>query len=286
MSKSNNKSFSEKVKRSIRESALWMLGALAFILWLALITYHADDPGIAQINNSTEINNAIGQLGAFVSDLLFNLFGISAYLFVGMIFYYGWLLYVDLKNTDTTARADLFLRISGFLLLLISSSALATLHFSAEGFNQTAGGVLGQVVGEYLESMMKLLGASTLLFFIWLTSVSLFLSISWLKIMDEIGRITLFGWNEIVIKIDTLKDQMEGRRIQAERQIIIKAEKKRIAKRTPPKIEPVISPLETSGRAEKERQVALFEPSNEGELPSLSLLDDPPPQKKGFSGER
>ena len=285
MSKSNNKSFSEKVKRSIRESALWMLGALAFILWLALITYHADDPGIAQINNSTEINNAIGQLGAFVSDLLFNLFGISAYLFVGMIFYYGWLLYVDLKNTDTTARADLFLRISGFLLLLISSSALATLHFSAEGFNQTAGGVLGQVVGEYLESMMKLLGASTLLFFIWLTSVSLFLSISWLKIMDEIGRITLFGWNEIVIKIDTLKDQMEGRRIQAERQIIIKAEKKRIAKRTPPKIEPVISPLETSGRAEKERQVALFEPSNEGELPSLSLLDDPPPQKKGFSGE-
>ena len=285
MSKSNNISFSEKVKRSIRESALWMLGALAFILWLALITYHVDDPGIAQINNSNEINNAIGQVGAFISDLLFNLFGISAYLFVGMIFYYGWLLYVDLKNTDSTARADLFLRASGFLLLLVSSSALTTLHFSAEGFNETAGGILGQAVGGYLVSTMKLLGASTLLFFIWLTSISLFLSISWFKIMDEIGRITVFVWNKIVIKIDALKDQIEGKRIQAERQIIIKAEKKRIAKRAPPKIEPVISPLETSGRAEKERQVALFEPSNEGELPSLSLLDDPPPQKKGFSGE-
>ena len=285
MSKSNNISFSEKVKRSIRESALWMLGALAFILWLALITYHVDDPGIAQINNSNEINNAIGQVGAFISDLLFNLFGISAYLFVGMIFYYGWLLYVDLKNTDSTARADLFLRVCGFLLLLVSSSALTTLHFSAEGFNQTAGGILGQAVGGYLESTMKLLGASTLLFFIWLTSISLFLSISWFKIMDEIGRVTVFFWNKIVIKIDALKDQIEGKRIQAERQSIIKAEKKRIAKRAPPKIEPVISPLETSGRAEKERQVALFEPSNEGELPSLSLLDDPPPQKKGFSGE-
>lgn len=285
MSKSNNISFSEKVKRSIRESALWMLGALAFILWLALVTYHLDDPGIAQINNTNEINNAIGQVGAFISDLLFNLFGISAYLFVGMIFYYGWLLYVDLKNTDSTARADLFLRVCGFLLLLVSSSALTTLHFSAEGFNQTAGGILGQAVGGYLESTMKLLGASTLLFFIWLTSISLFLSISWFKIMDEIGRVTVFFWNKIVIKIDALKDQIEGKRIQAERQSIIKAEKKRIAKRAPPKIEPVISPLETSGRAEKERQVALFEPSNEGELPSLSLLDDPPPQKKGFSGE-
>ena len=56
-----------------------------------------------------------------------------------------------------------------------------------------------------------------------------------------------------------------------------------MAKRTPPKIEPIIPQLETSGRAEKERQVALFEPPTEGELPSLSLLDDPPPQKKGFS---
>jgi len=283
MSKSNNIDFSTKVKRSIRESALWMLGALAFILWLALITHHADDPGIAQINNLGEIHNAIGRVGAFASDLLFSLFGISAYLFVAMIFYYGWLQYLGLRNTDSTARADLFLRFCGFFLLLISSSALATLHFSGEGFNETAGGILGQIVGNNLESAMKLLGASTLLFFIWVTSVSLFLSISWFKIMDEIGRVILILWGHLVSKIDTLKDQIEGRRIQAERQTVIKAEKKRIAKRTPPKIEPVIPQLETSGRAEKERQVALFEPPTEGELPSLSLLDDPPPQKKGFS---
>lgn len=283
MSKSNNIDFSTKVKRSIRESALWMLGALAFILWLALITHHADDPGIAQINNADEIHNAIGRVGAFAADILFSLFGISAYLFVAMIFYYGWLQYLGLKNIDSTARADLFLRISGFLLLLISTSALATLNFSGEGFNETAGGILGEIVGENLKTAMKLLGANTLLFFIWVASISLFLSISWFKVMDEIGRITLIAWNQLVVKIDAIKDQMEGRRTQAERQTVIKAEKKRMAKRTPPKIEPIIPQLETSGRAEKERQVALFEPPTEGELPSLSLLDDPPPQKKGFS---
>jgi S-DNA-T family DNA segregation ATPase FtsK/SpoIIIE len=75
------------------------------------------------------------------------------------------------------------------------------------------------------------------------------------------------------------------KRVQAERQTVIKAEKRRIAKKAPPKIEPVIPQLETSGRAEKERQTTLFEPATEGELPSLSLLDDPPPQKKGFSEE-
>jgi len=285
MSKSKNIDFSEKVKRSIRESALWVLGALAFILCLALITYHVDDPGIVQINNNQEIHNAIGRVGAFAADLLFNLFGVSAYLFVAMIFYYGWLLYLNTRNTEQTANADLFLKICGFILLLISSSALATLHFSPEGFNETAGGIIGQLVGNSLASVMKLLGASTLLFFVWLASISLFMSISWLKVMDEVGKFTLMIWHQLLLKCIELRDHYVDKRVQAERQTVIKAEKRRIAKKAPPKIEPVIPQLETSGRAEKERQTTLFEPATEGELPSLSLLDDPPPQKKGFSEE-
>ena len=285
MSKSKNIDFSEKVKRSIRESALWVLGALAFILCLALITYHVDDPGIVQINNNQEIHNAIGRVGAFVADLLFNLFGVSAYLFVAMIFYYGWLLYLNTRNTEQTANADLFLKICGFILLLISSSALATLHFSPEGFNETAGGIIGQLVGNSLASVMKLLGASTLLFFAWLASISLFMSISWFKVMDEVGKFTLMIWHQLLLKCIELRDHYVDKRVQAERQTVIKAEKRRIAKKAPPKIEPVIPQLETSGRAEKERQTTLFEPATEGELPSLSLLDDPPPQKKGFSEE-
>ena len=285
MPKSKNIDFSEKVKRSIRESALWVLGALAFILCLALITYHVDDPGIAQINNTQDVHNAIGRVGAFVADLLFNLFGVSAYLFVAMIFYYGWLVYLNTRDTEQTANADLFLKICGFILLLISSSAIATLHFSAEGFNESAGGILGQLVGNNLASVMKLLGASTLLFFMWLASISLFMSISWFKIMDEVGKYTLLIWQQLILKSRQLKDHHLDRRIQAERQSVIKAEKRRIAKKAPPKIEPVVPQLETSGRAEKERQATLFEPATEGELPSLSLLDDPPPQKRGFSEE-
>ena len=285
MPKSKNIDFSEKVKRSIRESALWVLGALAFILCLALITYHVDDPGIAQINNTQDVHNAIGRVGAFVADLLFNLFGVSAYLFVAMIFYYGWLVYLNTRDTEQTANADLFLKICGFILLLISSSAIATLHFSAEGFNESAGGILGQLVGNNLASVMKLLGASTLLFFMWLASISLFMSISWFKIMDEVGKYTLLIWQQLILKSRQLKDHHVDRRIQAERQSVIKAEKRRIAKKAPPKIEPVVPQLETSGRAEKERQATLFEPATEGELPSLSLLDDPPPQKRGFSEE-
>ena len=53
----------------------------------------------------------------------------------------------------------------------------------------------------------------------------------------------------------------------------------------PPRIDPVMAPLETSARAERERQVPLFDPPSAGELPPLSLLDDPPEQKRGYSEE-
>ena len=63
----------------------------------------------------------------------------------------------------------------------------------------------------------------------------------------------------------------------------MKVEKKLKATRAKPRIEPTLQALEPSVRAEKERQVPLFEPADSGELPPLSLLDDPPEHKAGYS---
>jgi len=285
MSKSKNINISPKVKRSLKESYLWLSGAIALILFIALSTYVTDDPGVSYVGNDSQIQNAVGKLGALVSDLLFNLFGISSYLFVAIILYSGWSAYRDLKSQNLFDRGDLFMRIAGFILMLTTSCALSTLHFSGEGYRESAGGILGQVVGMNLVLSMKILGATTLLFFTWLASISLFLNISWLKIIDEIGRYTLFIWSIVQSKIDDIKDKIEVRRKKAERKIVFDAEKKRIADKAPPKIEPIVPQLEKSTRAEKERQVPMFEPPKEGELPNLSLLDDPPIQEKGYSEE-
>ncbi|MDX1507469.1 MAG: DNA translocase FtsK, partial [Woeseiaceae bacterium] len=127
------------------------------------------------------------------------------------------------------------------------------------------------------------LGASTLLFVIWVASVSLFLGISWFNVMDRIGRWCLLGYEQARVKIDELRDRAEGRRQAAARQDVVEVEMKRQANRPKPRIEPVIQALEPSVRAEKERQVPLFDPPAAGELPPLSLLDDPPEQKSGYS---
>ena len=43
---------SEQVNRALREGALYVFGALALILWYALFTYDASDPGFSSIARS------------------------------------------------------------------------------------------------------------------------------------------------------------------------------------------------------------------------------------------
>ena len=276
---------SAQVHRALREGALYVFGALAVILWFALFTYDPADPGFSQATAGAEIQNGVGRVGALVADLLFNFFGLPAYLFTVMVFYLGWMLYREQKTQQALTRMDFALRFGGFLATLLTSCALATLHFSPEGFNETAGGIVGQVIGHSLESVMKLLGASTLLFMLWVASISLFLGISWFSVMDRIGHWCLLAYEKAQVKFAEFQDRAEGRRQQAARQDIIEVEKKRTAGRPPPRIEPVMPSLEPSARAERERQVPLFDPPAAGELPPLSLLDDPPAQKQGYSEE-
>ncbi len=281
----NASNLSEQLIATLRESALWVFGALAFVLWLALFSYDPGDPGFSQASGSGEINNAVGRVGALIADLLFNLFGRPAYLFAVMVFYFGWMIFREQQTQQELTKFDYAFRIGGFLFTLVTSCALASLHFSDVGFRESAGGIVGQVVGGGLESVMKLLGASVLLFFVWVASVSVFLGLSWLTIMDRIGHWCLIGWEQAKAKIGELRDRAEGRRQQAARQNVFEAERKRTAGRAPPRIEPVVAPLEPSERAERERQVPLFDPPSAGELPPLSLLDDPPEQTKGYSDE-
>ena len=177
---------SAQVARSLREGALWVFGSLALILWVALFTYDSADPGFTQASGSGEVNNAIGQIGALIADLLFNFFGRPAYLFTVMVFYLGWMIFREQKTQQPLTRADYALRIGGFFATLVTSCALASLHFSPVGFRETAGGIIGQIVGGGMESLMKLLGASTFLFFLWIASISVFLGISWFGV--KIGR--------------------------------------------------------------------------------------------------
>ena len=81
-------------------------------------------------------------------------------------------------------------------------------------------------------------------------------------------------------------DWSAAREARIEREVVRKVETVKQSKREPIKIEPVLAPIEKSERAQRETQIPLFAgASREGELPPLSLLDEPKPQVKGYSEE-
>ncbi|MET0657397.1 MAG: DNA translocase FtsK 4TM domain-containing protein, partial [Steroidobacteraceae bacterium] len=274
------------IVRSLRESALWVCGAIALIVFAALVSFDRNDPSFATTGESGHLSNAIGPFGAHLAGVLIWLFGAPAFLFPVLIGLAGWLLYSEQKkNHEAPSRATLAFRSAGFLLTLLTSCALASLHFDADSYPNSAGGVLGTMVGGGLEAALSFLGATLLLLALWLAGVSLFAGVSWITIMDRVGRGTLTAFEWLRGKIENAREIRAGREEKEARSEVIREEQKRVASRPPPKIEPVAQKVEKSERVEKEKQVPLFERPASKELPQLSLLDDPPPHKPGYSPE-
>jgi len=273
------------VARGLRESALWVFGALALILFVALASYDRADPAFSSTGQQGPVTNLIGPFGAWLSDLFFVLFGGPAYLFPVMLGLAGWSLYRERASREPIDRRSMGLRGLGFALALATSCGLATLHFAGGSLPNTAGGVLGALVGEGLASALSFLGATLLLLAVWLGSVSLFTGVSWIDVMDRIGHGVLRGIGWVRERIATARDVKAGREVKQARQEVVREEQKKAAERKPPKIEAPAPRVEKSERVEKEKQVALFEPPGSTELPELSLLDDPPPRAGGYSAE-
>ena len=271
--------------RSLREGALWVFGALALIVLAALMTYDRNDPSFATTGEPGPIANVIGPLGAHLAGLLVLLFGAPAFLFPVMIGFAGWLLYADRSKEDSQSRATLAFRGAGFLLTLATSCGLASLHFIIRSYPDTAGGVLGSLVGQGLESGLSFLGATLLLLALWLAGVSLFIGHSWIHVMDFTGRATLQAFEWLAGRLSDRREIKQGREVKEVRNEVIREEQKRVAARPPPKIEPVVQKVEKSERVEKERQTRMFEAPTSKELPPMSLLDDAPPRVQGYSAE-
>jgi S-DNA-T family DNA segregation ATPase FtsK/SpoIIIE len=273
------------IARGLRESALWIFGALALILFVALASYDPADAAFSSTGQQGPVENLIGPIGAWLSDLFFVLFGGPAYLFPVMLAGAGWLLYRERGDRQPASRRSLGLRGLGFALALASSCGLATLHYSGGSLPSSAGGVLGSLVGDGLASVMSFLGATLLLLAVWLASVSLFTGISWVAVMDRIGHGVLAGIAWARERMSTARDVKAGREVKQARQEVVREEQKKAAERKPPKIEAPAPKVEKSERVEKEKQVALFERPGSTELPELSLLDDAPPRAGGYSAE-
>jgi len=279
---------SSHVARGLREGALFVLGALGIYFLIALASYDHQDPGWTNSAPVEAVANAGGRVGAWFADVLLLLAGYMAYLLPVMIVYSGWLIFRGGTPSGEFDVRTFGLRWLGFLLTVAAGAGLATLHFQvASGMlpEPSAGGILGGMVGGGLVQAFGALGATLLLLALFLAGVTLFTGLSWLGLMDSIGRWVLGLGGSVRYAIGWVREYLAGRQARHQREEAVKVDKERKEKRKPVKIEPVIKTLEPSVRLEKERQVPLFEPPVNSDLPPLALLDPPQKSEGGFSNE-
>jgi S-DNA-T family DNA segregation ATPase FtsK/SpoIIIE len=108
--------------------------------------------------------------------------------------------------------------------------------------------------------------------------------------MEDTGRLTIrFGqW----LKLQAVNlhgrwlERKQRRKVVQQRQELFAEKKQKVESKPQPQIKAVAKPVEQSKRIFKEKQTNLFAATGSGELPNISLLDQPrAADKKGYSDE-
>ena len=169
------------------EAGLLVSCVFAMFIMLALFSFDPADPGWSQTGYQSPVRNLGGAVGAYLSDLLLNLFGLIAYSLPFVIAITGWLLFQKYHQLIRLDYLTLGLKFIGFILFYIGITSIASMNFD-DVFYFSAGGILGDVLSNSLLPYFSFVG-STLLFvtfcgsgFVLLTGISL------LNAIDRVGE--------------------------------------------------------------------------------------------------
>ena len=280
-----------EVVRYIKEISFIFMMAGALFVALSLFTYHPSDPGWSQAVSVAEIHNDGGIVGAWIANVLLYLFGYPGYLFPLVFIFDGWRIFKSRRDDTTASRLLVTLRVFGFILLFCGCCALAWLHIGVGGGlpehlpdqTSSAGGILGLALGPFLFGVFGYAGSTLLMLAMLLAGMTLYSGMSWLWLIEKTGYITLRTIDKIIIYVDKVTQYIKSLEAKKERVELVRTQQKKVRDRPPPRIEPVISKVETSARVEAERQEPLFEMPAEAALPPLNLLDQPTPSQGRYS---
>ncbi len=264
-----------------------LLFAAGLLIILGLLSYSAKDPCFSVSGTGGRTQNFIGIIGAYLSDVLLHLFGITSYLLPLFLFGFGVFLALGMEAIHP------YLKKIGGLILFFSVAAFfglqgETLRFLGEDI--PSGGMLGGLISHLLLSGFSATGA----YIITLTAV-----VVSLMLLTPFSPVKAFVWLRLAIgrsmeRLDLLITIYQGRREKAR-----EARQRPVQPREPPKIVDT-KPQATSSQPKivkpekppKPVQATFEFMGDKGagekgayQLPSLDLLDPAPPVTKKVSKE-
>lgn len=281
----------DKALRLLHEIRWIGLAALGFFLLLILATYSPQDPSWSHVVEAESIHNAGGRIGAWFSDLLLYLAGLSSYLLVGML---GVAVVrgirerrgdaVELASGESDEAGESVSRFAwerwlGFMLLFIGATALeaSRLHSIDATLPLAPGGLIGNALSEGLMHSLGAVGGTLLILVLMAAGFSLWSGVSWLLIAERLGYAAEWIALKVVQAVSAFRDRRAGQVAAVERDGQVEELRRYFEEAPEPvKIAPPVTRIEPSERVFAETQTILFsELPADTQLPAVSLLDKP-----------
>jgi len=166
----------------MNEVAGTLLVVLGLLIGVSLLTYHSEDPSFLSISSTSIVQNAVGKVGAHLSALFFQLFGVGSYFFP---------LFLTALGVRFFQKREGFFHkkiIVGGFLWVITLSALA--HLEWLGFSRLVsldqkGGIFGRFLSQFLLDYFASFGTAVLLFSLFLMGGILLFSFSPQKVLNR-----------------------------------------------------------------------------------------------------
>ncbi|MDP1863420.1 MAG: DNA translocase FtsK 4TM domain-containing protein [Thiobacillus sp.] len=265
-----------RMQRLLREARALLVGFTAILLTAILITHNVADPSFSTTGDGGALHNLGGRFGAWLSDLMLMLFGVSAWWWVLLAVAYVIRTFRHLDEVPlASGRQQRWVRLGGFSLLLLTSTGVEWLrawHWTVS-LPDAHGGVLGSGVGATAGALLGFTGGSLVLLLLMAVGFSLFSGMSWLSMAERTGEAVESAYEKTLQRWQAYRDRKLGEVAQQKREAKVLVEKKKMVESPPIRIEPVVREIPQSQRAVTEKQAPLFSELPDSPLPPLHLLD-------------
>lgn len=197
----------------ILETGLLFFSVFAMFLMLALFSFDPADPGWAQTGYQTPVRNLGGAVGAYISDLLLNLFGYIAYTLPFVVAIIGWLLFQKYHKLMQLDYLTIGLKLIGFILFYLGLTSLASMNFD-DIYYFSAGGILGNVLSTTFLPYFSFVGSTLLFLMFSCAGFVLLTGFSWVNFIDDVGRYTIAAIMYLKDLPETIKNQFGTNEIE------------------------------------------------------------------------
>ncbi|HEX7682210.1 MAG TPA: DNA translocase FtsK 4TM domain-containing protein [Trinickia sp.] len=272
----------------------WILQvALCVFLVMALVSYSRHDPSWTHAAQVDRIANWAGRVGAWTSDILLLLFGVSTYWWVVLLARRIAANYRRLNrpsaDEDDSPRdgawiADAF----SFVLVLLACDGIEALRMWSlrVPLPRAPGGIVGDAVARGVSHALGFTGGTLALLIALAIGLSLYFRFSWLSVAERVGDSIISAVTFAKLRREAGRDRKLGEAAAVKREGKVVQNRVRLEDHEPVTIVPAVATPPKSERVEREKQVPLFaDLPGDSTLPPIALLDPAPPAQETMSAD-